>query len=62
MTFQTAFARIRVAISMRRRRASARGFLGTAAPVAAALVLTCSLALGASSKPPIDVGIQLRGN
>jgi hypothetical protein len=55
MTFQTAFARIRVAISMRRRRASARGFLGTAAPVAAALVLTCSLALGASSKPPIDL-------
>ena len=55
MIFLVALSGFRIALSMINRRASARVILGKAAPIAAALVLTCSLALGASSKPPIDL-------
>ena len=55
MIFLAALSGFRIALSMKNRRASARVILGKAAPIAAALLLTCSLALGASSKPPIDL-------
>ncbi len=55
MIFLAALSGFRIALSMKNRRATARIILGKAAPIAATLVLTCSLALGASSKPPIDL-------